>query len=85
MDLRECPCCGEETYHFSAGAYEAEHRFGKVEPDEGWCENCDFRYLEHINHPESEQIEKHEKKLLSAGWVIDYEQEKWIAPKGAGE
>lgn len=57
MDDGYCPCCyDEENYEFHWGVFEPEHRFGGSEPHEGYCSNCGFRYVEHIKHPEEEQV-----------------------------
>ena len=60
-----CPVCGEFTYFCFYGekADSVWDRFDKVSPDRFWCPSCDFRYSEHVFHPEREAVEKYKLRL----------------------
>ena len=54
-----CPNCGSiDKWHFSQGdsASSVWDRFDKTSPDEGHCDNCGFRYSEHVSHSLREQL-----------------------------
>ena len=58
MNSNECPNCGEEGYHHVSGWQNGE----PLEPDEAWCDKCGFRWIEHCEHPLSEQLAKFKRK-----------------------
>ena len=57
MNSNECPNCGAEGYTYVSGWQNGE----PIEPDEGWCDKCGFRYKEHCKHPLSEQLARFNK------------------------
>jgi len=57
--MKECPCCGKETYEKYSGESDGEQQ---LSPDVGWCSSCGFRYSQHVKHPLQEQVEDYHKK-----------------------
>lgn len=62
MNANECPCCDAEGYEYVSGWQNNE----PIEPDEGWCNECGFHYVEHIKNPLSEQVENHKAAIAKA-------------------
>ena len=52
-----CPVCHYLTYKEEEGDYYGDGM--KISPNEGYCSRCEYRYSEHVKHPEKEQVEKH--------------------------
>lgn len=73
-----CPCCGYKKYLFNEGdrADSPLDRFDKASPDIGYCWTCGYGYSEHVDHPESEQIEKHKQSAFYKEFQINRRKKK---------
>jgi len=62
----ECPNCGSTNWNFVGGHY---CDYIKIEPDEGWCDDCGFYYKEHVDDPLEKQILRFRKNIeLNGGY-----------------
>ena len=73
MHPETCPCCYEN------GVYEIDWPYVPVgetplEPAEGCCSNCGFRWHEHCRHPEREQVLAHREWMKKQGANIDWNE-----------
>jgi len=62
MNDTECPNCDSENWHYVNGWRGGWQGGEPIEPDEGWCDDCDFQYHEHCKHPLREQLARFQEK-----------------------
>ena len=72
MHPETCPCC------YKDGTYKIDYPYvplmeTPLEPATGHCSNCDFRWSEHCQHPEREQVLAHrewmKKQRVNINWA----------------
>ena len=73
MNPETCPCCYKENVYEIDWPYVPPGET-PLEPAEGHCSACGFRWSEHCQHPEREQVLKHREQMRKERKDINWDE-----------